>query len=154
MYHTRNFAATPRTEPIKNRTVAKPKHASPYTALAVKIFNRVKLHLVLYTFCFYILPLILSSQGQRSILLALLYSRSLIAVFACLFSFFSSIFLLIRTQLFINSLHCAHHRRIVSTVFKMMDLNLLTSFLIVPSFVKKSSLCVMGCFSHFINKSY
>lgn len=73
MYHTRNFAATPRTEPIKNRTVAKPKHASPYTALAVKIFNRVKLHLVLYTFCFYILPLILSSQGQRSILLALAY---------------------------------------------------------------------------------
>ncbi|MCI8332448.1 MAG: hypothetical protein HFE78_06450 [Clostridiales bacterium] len=73
MYHTRNFTAVPHTENIRNRAVSKPKTVSPYTALAFKIFNRVKLHLVLYTFCFYVLPLILSSAGQRSVLLALVY---------------------------------------------------------------------------------
>lgn len=73
MYHTHHFAAVTHTESIRRRTAVKPKNASPYAALAVKILNRVKLHLVLYIFSFYVLPLILSSAGQRSTLLAFVY---------------------------------------------------------------------------------
>lgn len=75
MHQTRNIAAISAQPEVLNRgrTARRQTAASPYALLAAKIFSRVKVHLLIYILSFYILPVMMSSAGQQSVLLAFIF---------------------------------------------------------------------------------